>query len=178
MKKDVEKWREDGKYLPECMRDFHDQKDLFKAIHHTIAVEGHGYAKDVSWMVGQCYVIDIFLWFMAQHGYTLQKSRANVDFLDLDKRVAWASQQREKITVKMVGQLFAPKVNIALSLMHFPVGDDPIDHVRQLGIEFEKAIHQPIADQWMFINCTNVPDELPFFMTKSAFKVVKNTEEE
>lgn len=43
------------------------------------------YAKKVDWVTGQCYVIDVFLWFMGMHGYTLQKSRAIVDFLPLEK---------------------------------------------------------------------------------------------
>ena len=30
------------------------------------------------------YVIDLFLWFMALHGYTLQRSRAKEEFYDLD----------------------------------------------------------------------------------------------
>ncbi len=43
------------------MRDFHDQKDTFKALHDMVAVEKHDDCKDVSWVAGQCYVIDIFL---------------------------------------------------------------------------------------------------------------------
>ncbi len=27
-------WLKSGEYLPEFMRDFHDQKDVFKAMHH------------------------------------------------------------------------------------------------------------------------------------------------
>lgn len=40
-------------------------------------------------MAGQCYAIDWFLWFMAQHGWTLQRSRAKgVEFFDLSERCA------------------------------------------------------------------------------------------
>lgn len=30
----MEKWLESGNYLPKFMRDFHDQKDLFKSMHY------------------------------------------------------------------------------------------------------------------------------------------------
>jgi len=78
-------WMKDGKYLPDFMRDFHAQKDLFKSMHQFINMDKNEYAKKVDWVTGQCYVIDIFLWFMGMHGYTLQKSRAVVDFLQLEK---------------------------------------------------------------------------------------------
>lgn len=80
-------WMDEAKYLPPPMRDFHDQKQIFKAMHDLIEVDKHAYAKDVSWVVGQCYVIDVFLWFMAKRGYTLQRSRAKFAFRDLGKDV-------------------------------------------------------------------------------------------
>lgn len=43
---------------------------------------------------GQCYVIDCFLWFMARHGYTLQRSRAQQDFDSLEETIA-AFEARE-----------------------------------------------------------------------------------
>jgi hypothetical protein len=39
-------------------------------------------------MDGQIYTIDLFLHFMARHGYTLQRSRARVPFHDLDEKIA------------------------------------------------------------------------------------------
>ena len=83
MEEGVKEWRRDGKYLPKFLRDFHDQKDIFKAIHQMTDVQGHEYAKDISWVAGQCYVIDIFLWCMARFGYTLQKTRTKLKFEDL-----------------------------------------------------------------------------------------------
>ena len=72
---DIDQWLKSGEYLPEPLRDFHDQKDVFKAMHQIIDVKGHDYAKPVDWIAGQCYVIDIFLWFMARRGWTLQRTR-------------------------------------------------------------------------------------------------------
>jgi len=87
-------WLKSLQYLPEGLRDFHDQKDVFKAMHDIINVQGHEYARSVDWVTGQCYVIDIFLWFMARRGYTLQRSRAKVPFRDLHEDVANARTQR------------------------------------------------------------------------------------
>ena len=74
------KWLESGGYLPEFMRDFHDQKDVFKAMHNTITnANENGNPRD-----GQIYVVDTFLWYMARCGYTLQKSRKQVEFKYMD----------------------------------------------------------------------------------------------
>ena len=90
----IDDWLESGKYLPDVLRDFHDQKDVFKAMHETINVEGHNYAKDVSWVAGQCYVIDIFLWWMARRGYTLQRSRAKQEFVSLAETLRKSEDRR------------------------------------------------------------------------------------
>lgn len=103
MVKNVEVWMNSGKYLPPALRDFHDQKDLFKAIHETIAVEDHGYCKDVSWVQGHCYVIDVFLWFMAKHGYTLQKARHKMEFKDLEQTCISARYNRNKRFMALLG---------------------------------------------------------------------------
>jgi hypothetical protein len=73
------------------LRDFHDQKDLFKAI-SQVWPDG----QKISWVDGQIYVIDIFLRFMAMHGYTLQKTRfKNQQFADIDKTIRDENAKRE-----------------------------------------------------------------------------------
>lgn len=81
MSKSIINWLESGKYLPEFMRDFHDQKDVFKTIHSF--VRSHSVMDEVNWINGHMYVIDVFLWFMAKRGYTLQRSKANLPFDDI-----------------------------------------------------------------------------------------------
>lgn len=80
-------WLKSGEYLPEFMRDFHDQKDVFKAMDEVMArsVERNGgtYMRDLNWTDAHVYTVDIFLWMMARHGYTLQRSRKRVTFSDL-----------------------------------------------------------------------------------------------
>lgn len=75
----LSEWLESGEYLPHFMRDFHDQKDVFKAMHNTIQnANENGNPRD-----GHIYVVDTFRWYMARCGYTLQKSRKDVPFKDM-----------------------------------------------------------------------------------------------
>jgi len=82
--------------MPPPLRDFHDCKDFFKwmdgiSVSHAredTNSKTHYMDKDLpNWTTGQIYVIDYFLWFMGQFGYTLQRSRANVEFRDLEDEV-------------------------------------------------------------------------------------------
>ncbi len=68
-----------AKHLPEFMRDFHDQKDLFKTIQSVMETKNPETCGSVNWMLGQCYCIDVFLKFMAMHGYELRKVGDRVD---------------------------------------------------------------------------------------------------
>lgn len=80
----LKQWRDDQKHLPAFMRDFHNCKQLFKGIADYIELEDDHPAKEVNWRQAHCYTIDVFLWFMARHGFTLQRSRARQNFDDLD----------------------------------------------------------------------------------------------
>ena len=98
---DGRQWRDSGGYLPAIMRDFHDQKDIFKCMSESL----DKYQKDnimfrdigLDWAHLQCLSIDVFLWFMARHGYTLQKSRANVEWESLDEKIK--SRKDKEISV-------------------------------------------------------------------------------
>jgi hypothetical protein len=84
---ELKQFLSDGRYLPEVMRDFHDAKEIFKTMHHVSGWnEEEGWARNISWMDGQIYVIDLFLHFMARHGYTLQRSRAKLEFHSLEEK--------------------------------------------------------------------------------------------
>lgn len=89
----IEAWLKSGAYLPPMMRDFHDQKDVFKALYDTIVIPER--LKHVSWIDAHIFAIDIFLWWMARRGYTLQKCRADQPFVDFDKTVADAKERRD-----------------------------------------------------------------------------------
>jgi len=78
-----EQWLESGEYLPEFLRDFHDQKNLFKCMHFHFEKGEH--AEDMpNWRDGHIYTIDWFLWYVARRGYTLQKSRKGVEFQEFE----------------------------------------------------------------------------------------------
>lgn len=91
---DLGEWMKSGRYLPPALRDFHDQKAAFKAMHAIVDCSAHEIAGKVDWIAGQCYVIDVFLWFMAKRGYTLQRSRARLPFASLEADIE-ASERRQ-----------------------------------------------------------------------------------
>ena len=82
---DIDKLLEDTNYMPPRFRDFHDQKELFKFIHSKVKTGDH--LSHISWIDAHIYVIDVFLYFMARRGYTLQKSRHKIDFIDVNKEL-------------------------------------------------------------------------------------------
>lgn len=91
---DFDRWRREGQYLPEFMRDFHDQKDLFKALQDVVdranAKNGSHRSLNASWTEYHIYTVDIFLWVLAAHGYTLQRSRRRFGFRDIYEFVGQA----------------------------------------------------------------------------------------
>lgn len=64
-------------HLPEEIKDFHDQKDLFKIIQAWMESPNNQNKKELpnSWIDNHIYTIDCFLWFMGLHGYKLQRSK-------------------------------------------------------------------------------------------------------
>lgn len=71
-------------YLPKFMRDFHDQKDIFKTIQHLYRNNESLQKMPNGWCDHHIYVIDYFLWFMGQHGYKLQRvKKKGVQFYNL-----------------------------------------------------------------------------------------------
>lgn len=100
MGRDIENWLESGEYLPDFMRDFHDQKNLFKAIQDAVdmrnARDASSYTKDINFVSAQVYTVDFFLWFCARRGYTLQKSRKRLSFESITEWVSAKKREREK----------------------------------------------------------------------------------
>jgi hypothetical protein len=74
-------WVDSYKHLPPFLRDFHDQKDVFKLVGGGQSLDPA--KEEISWLEGHCYTIDKFLWVMGMHGYTLQKCRAKKPFPDI-----------------------------------------------------------------------------------------------
>ena len=93
----IRKWLKKQKHLPKFLRDFHDQKDVFK----TIGGMQNPPYQELSWIDGHCYSIDKFLWWMAVHEYTLQKCRAKQPFKNMRETIK-AKEDKETEVFKKV----------------------------------------------------------------------------
>lgn len=97
-------WRNGGEHLPHFLRDFHDQKDLFKFLFDR-ALEQYKedpnpfhVTQNMSWVDGHLYTIDHFLWLMAEFGYTLQKSKKAIAFNDPEETIReFTNEQRKQM---------------------------------------------------------------------------------
>lgn len=111
-KPDLGTWLRDQVFLPAALRDFHKQKTLFKRIGQAVekrreSLEASSIDQELpTWIVGHIYVIDYFLWFMAKHGYTLQKTRAHYEFYDLDETLDAYEQERLRVSGDILRQAF------------------------------------------------------------------------
>jgi hypothetical protein len=99
----INTWRHEQKHLPSFMRDFHHQKELFRTILQISSDEGmdvssYGFRESCT------YTLDVFLWFMARHGYTLQKSRQNLPFDDLIVTRNRIIREQDKLTANVLLQ--------------------------------------------------------------------------
>lgn len=81
--KELQSWLRSGEHLPSFMRDFHDQKDLFKEIHARYGHNAESRERMPDWVSSHCYTVDWFLWFMASRGYTLQRTRKKLNFMPI-----------------------------------------------------------------------------------------------
>lgn len=108
---DFNQWRSRGEYLPEFMRDFHDQKDLFKALQDVVdrsnAKNSGHHSLSASWSEYHIYTVDIFLWIMAGHGYTLQRARRKFAFGDIWSFVSKARDVARAQSAAVLSQMFA-----------------------------------------------------------------------
>ena len=102
-------WRKQGKHLPRAMRDFHVQKEIFQAVHDLTIPNNDPLFRPISWVEGHVYCLDTFLWFMARHGYTLQKSRAVQAFEDLGANVKACTEKRQAASKKLLLAMVPPE---------------------------------------------------------------------
>lgn len=110
---DLQQWRTSGDYLPAFMRDFHDQKDLFKALQDVVdranAKHGGHRSLQAPWSEYHIYTVDIFLWIMAGHGYTLQRSRRRFAFPSIHDFVGEATRKAREISASILADAFAKR---------------------------------------------------------------------
>lgn len=70
----IEYYKKELKYLPDYLRDFHNQKDLFKMIHgwYNQNYKETELLKKISFREGQIFIIDFVLWCLVRYGYKIQ----------------------------------------------------------------------------------------------------------
>ncbi len=85
-----------GEHLPKWMRDFHDQKELFKAIEQSMGLEKTACVEGVGWVSAHCYTTDKFLVFMAAHGYVLAKTGEFGDY-DIAETIDKCRNMRNRV---------------------------------------------------------------------------------
>jgi hypothetical protein len=65
-------------YLPLFMTDHSAMVEIFRRLDEmrlrSLAKNGGTYMASMTYVDAACYVVDIFLWYMARCGYTLQKT--------------------------------------------------------------------------------------------------------
>ncbi len=99
-------WINKGLHLPRWLRDFHDQKDVFKAIADWNSTRKESCQKVESWVDAQIYVIDCFLIFMAAHGYTLQRTDGarTRGCADIAATIKYVKDKEVEVLQRMLGQ--------------------------------------------------------------------------
>lgn len=110
MNQDLKGYVDSGKHLPEFMRDFHDQKTLFKRLDEFVKNGNKKYVEEIGFAQAQIYTIDIFLWFMACHGYTLQKSRKQVPFYDIYHDLSEFEKRMREEHAEFLKQIIADRM--------------------------------------------------------------------
>lgn len=103
---------DDAWHLPQFMRDFHDQKDLFRAVEEYDALRLRSDAERTRhpsphWMTAHVYTVDVFLRFMAEHGYTLQRCRRDLEFKDVAETIASSRDSRCAASAAVLQSMFA-----------------------------------------------------------------------
>jgi len=99
--KNLKEYMDNQENLPEFLKDFHDQKDLFKAIYEQYK-EGNKkeLLEDVNWVDALVFTIDVFLWWMGQHGYKLQKSRKkDIEFYEPSETIKYYTDKRKEKSI-------------------------------------------------------------------------------
>lgn len=95
----LKNWVKEGEHLPPLLKDFHDQKDVFKTIPDIKAKKSF---PGISWIDGHCYTIDRFLKWMAYCGYTLQKCRAKQSFVSMEGLIQERKDKETKAFQEML----------------------------------------------------------------------------
>lgn len=97
----LERWRKKYTFMPSEFLEFHEQKDLLKALFDTRAPSIFE-TLNINIMQGHCYLFDCFLWVLARFGLVLQRSRSPQDFADLHALIKKNTKHRDDLFAAML----------------------------------------------------------------------------
>lgn len=107
----MKEWLDKQEFLPPELRDHHAQKDVFKRVQQMVEAKRSSesasvYDRDLpNWISAHIYTVDFFLWFMAMHGYTLQRARTRkLVFYDLAATIAAFKEEQTQALRRMMSE--------------------------------------------------------------------------
>ena len=89
----VAEWLRAEEHLPYFLKDFHDQKVVFRELEEWGRNPSRPALYEVPAVCAQLYVMDVLLPWLAHHGYTVQRTRARLPFYNLSDTLR-ASRER------------------------------------------------------------------------------------
>lgn len=104
----------DGDHLPEILRAYDDQDQLFRAMHGLTGWNDDDHcASDVTHITGNKYVVELFLKFMAEHGYVLRKDPQLAGARDIETSLAQFEQKEREVRQSMIESAEQRRANAA-----------------------------------------------------------------
>lgn len=96
----LERYLKDFKYLPVALRDFSVQKKLLK-----ILLEKSKNANlNLTFMQMQVFAFDYFSHFLVYTGYTIQKSKQKLPFINMDKELEEYENKEKDLFLKLLNK--------------------------------------------------------------------------
>lgn len=99
----LKRYLESKAWLPDFVVDFHDMKNVFKCIEDAVVKNRISLGDkehsngNINWCDALAYTTDIFLWFMAEHGFTLQPSDTGLEHFSIEETLKeWHKRNSEK----------------------------------------------------------------------------------
>jgi hypothetical protein len=94
-----EEWLAEGRHLPAFLREWQSQKDLFKLLAEYADAQPPGPnlpPHPLPWHHARDYTLQVFLRFLAEHGWTLQPARKEYEFPLIEAILDQCAEQRRQ----------------------------------------------------------------------------------
>lgn len=88
----LRKWVDEGNHLPEILKSQEYKNALSDAVLFIMTKNSHEYIQTSS-EDRYFFIFDLFLKYAAHYGFVLKKSRANIDFIDLEASLAYFKEK-------------------------------------------------------------------------------------